>query len=347
MRLFILLSVTILSFAPSCCADEQISLRSPQNHLLVLHSGRVVKGRLTPRTGGYDVALDAGRMFVSSEQIRFKAISMDDAYQRMRDSYTERTPNSHIELARWCMANKLNGSARRELLDVLHLDPYHTDAKRMLAGLVREQQRATRKVNPVVSLPGPLAPERRSLGGLTPKLATTFTRNIQPLLANKCGNARCHSAGRNSFSVVSIRGGATPYTTEQNLAAVLNAIDFAQPQQSSLLKAATEVHGGSRELFFRGQSGRRQIDLLKNWIMSVANESSPPAKSSGIESAVLRMSPQLPDRETTARRTPSSSRDVEFVAEAAAATREDRFNPQIFNHKFHGVPAETVGTDTR
>ena len=352
MRLLALLTTAAILFAPASTADETLDLRTPdsRNHLLVLNSGRVVKGRLTPRTGGYDVTLPAGRMFVSSEQIRFKAANMNDAYQRLRDSFTELTPNSHMELARWCMTNKLLSMARRELLDALHLDPYHTQARRMLEGIVREQARTPQQQAPASAVIDPFAPERRSLGGLTQDTARVFTRNIQPLLTNKCGNARCHGAGQNGFAVVPAHNSVTAYTTEQNLAAVLNQIDFRNPAASPLMSAVTGVHGGSRELLFRGQSGRRQLDLLKQWIAAVAREVSPPRETVD-GTAKIHPRQQTETRAadsniSTAARTQAVS-DSRFITDAVAATKTDQFDPEKFNKRFHPQSRTATVTEPR
>ncbi len=41
---------------------------------------------MTPRVDGYDVLLDGGRIFVASEQIRFEAKDIEDAYVKMREN---------------------------------------------------------------------------------------------------------------------------------------------------------------------------------------------------------------------------------------------------------------------
>lgn len=343
-NIFLLMSPALLQ-----SADEGLVLRSQKlkNNLLVLNSGRVVKGKLTPRTGGYDVTLPAGRIFVSSEQIRFKASDMQDAYQRMRDSMGELTPNSHVELAKWCLTNRLPSNARRELLDALHQDPYRADAKRMLEGLIREQQRSS--APPAVRRTAATQPvaERRSLGGLPQETARTFTRTIQPLIANKCGNARCHGPGQNSFTVVPLRNAFSAYTTEQNLAAVLNQISFDSPQNSPLLAATTGLHGGSRELFFRGQSGRRQLELLNAWVAEVAQEMSPVVRNnantqSDSEDKVKVQSKVIHSAVPHGTTPNTADTDQKFITSAVAATRKDTFNPEIFNRRFHGAANAAV-----
>ena len=81
-------------------SDDELVLRnskSSSNDFIVLRTGRVVRGKLTPRQGGYDIKLPTGRMFVASDQVRFRASTMTDAYQRMRDSLPQLTPETHLE----------------------------------------------------------------------------------------------------------------------------------------------------------------------------------------------------------------------------------------------------------
>ena len=367
LRLVTLVAVFTLNGTPLSSDELPLREKARDEHtLLVLNSGRVVSGQLTPRTGGYDVQLPAGRMFVASEQVRFQARNMDDAYLRMRSSLRERTPNTHMELARWCLANRMPGKARSEVLDALHLDPYREDAKRMLETLVREQQVVSPSVNrqqiprsggPLVdnvtlNTPG-MMPERRSLGGLPKSLARTFTQTVQPIVVNKCGNARCHGAGQNTFAVFSIKGGSTSRIAEQNLAAVLNQIDLTNPSRSPILKATMGVHGDNRKLLFSGQSGGRQAEALRKWVAGVAREISPssagtlgdteagrPAAGVATETAT---DSGLPGEETLD--TISRHRTVQnrkFVRDAVVATRHDDFDPNIFNRRYHQLTAEDL-----
>ena len=82
--LTLFIQATLLIVGSTASSDDQLPLRAGsglENRFLVLVTGRVVKGELVPRPGGYDVNLPVGRMFVPSSQIRFTATSMDDAYQ--------------------------------------------------------------------------------------------------------------------------------------------------------------------------------------------------------------------------------------------------------------------------
>ena len=371
MRAFLcLILVCLTSELNSLQGFDELSLRDVQNSeekLLVMTNGRVVSGQLTHRTGGYDVALPAGRMFIPEKQIRFQADSMDDAYHRMRGTLAELTPNTHLQLARWCLANNLNAYARREALDALHLDPHRTDAQRMLESLVREQNRKLHVSTPQMTteqfqrsqLEQSVAPERRSLGGLPADRAKEFTQRIQPLMTNKCGNTRCHGAGRNSFSLVTLRRSANSVSSEQNLAAILNQIDFRNPDQSPVLQATQGLHGGNRQPLFPGQTGGRQLDVLREWVRDVARELAPTelkAVHVNHQSNRLAAAPLATISKTSIHDAPNTINSVKqvnaldrsndttqtlkldkkFITDAVAATRDDAFDPDIFNSRHHG-----------
>ena len=53
----------------SAFADDLPLRAKPQQQLLVLNTGRVIRGILVPRTKGYDVNVPGGRLFIGSEQI--------------------------------------------------------------------------------------------------------------------------------------------------------------------------------------------------------------------------------------------------------------------------------------
>ncbi len=361
LRLVIL--VAIFAINDTLLLSDPVPLRKNAGHnhtLLVLNSGRVVSGQLTVRTGGYDVQLPAGRMFVASEQVRFQARNIDEAYQRMRGSLREHTPNTHMDLAKWCLANRMPGKARSEVLDALHLDPNRGDAKRMLEALVRQQKITSSAANRPnvgssidnVALKHPgMMPERRSLGGLPKSLARTFTQTIQPIVVSKCGNARCHGARQNTFAVISIRGGSTSRIAEQNLAAVLNQVDIRNPSQSPVLNATRGLHGGSRSLLFSGQSGGRQADALRKWVADVAREISPSASGASLDTRTERSVKEvsattgfgLPGEETAdALDRHRAMQKEKFVKDAVVATRHDDFDPDIFNRRYHQSTTQNV-----
>lgn len=383
-----LVSATVVAVADE--ADDSRHLTD--QGLLVLQNGQVIRGHMTRRTGGYDVMLPAGRLFIASESVRFHASDLEDAYFKLRDSFPERTPNEHIALARWCISNKLTSRARTELLDALHLDPYREDAQRMLRAVVREIEDAAAGVAARSSqtpsmqqLAESTYTPSRSLGGLSKTLARRFTVDIQPLISNKCASTGCHgSAAERSFVFRSTRNGSSPYIAEQNLAAVLNHLNLESPDDSPLLQATDGLHGGARVPLMRGRLGAAQRASLRNWIRQVTNEIAPGEVSQRSPISVssrqrtIRAERQTAQRQqsprsasmpavgvsqTDAEITPGKPQfsasyavheseksieqtDRQFLNEARRANRQDAFDPEVFNERYHNTRQNRAAATT-
>ena len=288
--------LTVFLAAPQWCAaqgfdGEALSAGDPVTtpKLLVMVDGKVLEGRFTVRPDGYDLTTRAGRRFIGSDQVRFTALDLADAYGRMQETFSDRTPENHMVLARWCLANTLPDEARREVLDALRLDPNRGDAKRMLAMLVRENGNPGNDQSPAAGLKELTWPSRsatdiapslqtRSLAGLSRPVAQSFTRHVQPLLMNKCANFGCHGgSGPSTFQLTSAHRGSSPMIAERNLAAVLRQVDFSTPSSSPLLAAVEGTHGNLSTPILRGRSGSQQIEVLRNWVKAAANDIAPDA----------------------------------------------------------------------
>lgn len=345
--IFLHVTLILICLADAARSDDLV-FRNPKtspNDFIVLQTGRVVRGKLTPRQGGYDISLPTGRMFVASDQVRFRAATMTEAYQRMRESVPELTPETHLNLARWCLSNELPANAKREALDALHLDPYNDSARRLLEALVRHEKQSEAPSSKEVTLPMMAAPERRSLGGLPTSLARDFTRYVQPIIVNKCGNAACHGEGRNDFEIVSLRGGANAWTSERNLASILKQIDASDPVASPILKATQGSHGNSRTLSFSGPTGRQQILKLRDWVNRVSNEfgtfeAEPVSLTTSPKTTTPSTQLQSPETEATA----ALESDEQFLKQAVQVNRVDRFSPAEFNQRYHGLSANRIQT---
>lgn len=338
--------------------------------LLVLVDGKVVRGRLTPRPDGYDVATTAGRMFISSDRVRFTAHDLDEACQLMRETQATQTPEGHMELARWCLANKLPDDARRELLDALRLDPNRGDAMRLLATLESRPESAAPTRSATImsngrhSASSPI--ESRSLAGLSRNLAQDFTRRIQPLMMNKCATSGCHGPSSTSgFQLQSAHHGSSATVAERNLAALLRQIDLTNPDQSPLLTMADEQHGQQSAPAFRGRAGALTRQNLRSWVMSVAEDIGPkpgPAET-GTRSARIRPATIMQNHDASAtgeleagaeqslhvphgRLVSTAETDRQFVARARRSLAADQFSPDEFNRLHHaGVKPRPLRTE--
>ena len=346
--------------------------------ILVLVDGRLLNGRCLARPDGYDIQVPGGRMFVESQRVRFVAKSIEDAYQRMRDSYPQLTPEVHLELARWCTQNKMPDQARREVLDALRLDPNRVDAKRMLEAMLSDAADPSGKPSgsglteyPSIRQTLVAPTEARSLAGLSRPVAQAFTRHVQPLLMNKCANGGCHGGKHaSSFHLVSAHRGTNPSIAEKNLAAVLKQINFSDSSASPLLNGLDGTHGGLSTPIFRGRSGSQQMSLLRDWVRLAARDIAPDAAGSddtmqdadGSEPAVALTSAKWTESDrndsnaranlsvleqesqmTPGRELSTAETDARFLEQASRGRARDAFDPSVFNARFHSRAAG--GTD--
>lgn len=342
--------------------------------ILILVDGRLLNGHCLPRPDGYDIEVPGGRMFVESQRVLFIAKSLEEAHQRMRDSYPQLTPEVHLELARWCLQNSLPDQARREVLDALRLDPNRLDAKRMLEAMLSDANDPSARpagsgLTEYPSIRQTLvAPaEARSLAGLSRPVAQAFTRHVQPLLMNKCANGGCHGGKpASSFHLVSAHRGTNPSIAEKNLAAVLKQINFSDCASSPLLNGLDGTHGGLSTPIFRGRSGAQQMALLRDWVRLAARDIAPgagndndsmqdaersggsvslaSAKVTGADETRLSAAEDLSILEQEARMTPgrdlsTAETDAHFLQQASRATAHDAFDPAVFNTRFHSRAA--------
>lgn len=351
--------------------EEPAGETRPAAMLLILVDGQVISGHVTPRPDGYDIQVSAGRIFINSDRVRFAAANLPEAYDRMRDSISEFTPANHMELARWCLGNKLYSQARREVLDALHLDPNRDDAKRMLRALeqVGEQSQTAIKGTGLTEYPSQTeiqrpAIETRSLAGLNRTVAHSFVRDIQPLLMNKCATSGCHGiSAKSRFKIVSTHRGSTPAIAERNLAAVLKQIDFSNPPTSPLLKIGEQAHGNMASSAFPGRSGAMQFRVLQNWVRQASHDIAPDAiaeaaeqggvksefAQSGIRQVASRnesrgrvemlRTPEDAPGNPHARQLTTDDTDGRFLQQAKHANRRDAFSPDEFNRRYHGNAA--------
>ena len=339
---------------PSEPTQSERQSTGPKERILVLVDGKVIRSAFTPRPDGYDVTVPGGRLYVESSRVRLVAKDMADAYRLMRSSYQDLTPDTHLEIARWCLANKLTTEGQRELLDGLQLDPNRKDIKRLLETTMKSQtEEATESGSGLTQYPALRvsadAPESRSLAGLSTSVAQEFVRHVQPLLTNKCSSTGCHGPSTTSeFKLTSARNGSQPLIAERNLAAVLNYVDVTNPEESVLLQMLDRQHGGMTAPIFRGRAGTQQQKVLRDWIFAASADIAPEAarartrRKTEIElvshssSAEVSRKTELSEH-AHGRIAQKGESDQSFLKAAKRATQPDAFDPDEFNERFHSA----------
>lgn len=320
-----------------CSAQETPTNTPPARaSLLVLNTGRVVTGHVTRRPDGYDVKSGAGRLFLSSNSVRFEAADMADAYRKMQSALKPTTPKAHIELARWCLKNSQLPAARQELLDALQLEPRNDTALSMLRRL---EAKAVPPAAPKTMAQARIESFRNgvkheSLGGLTEKQAGIFTSQVQPILERRCGNSSCHgSRSNNDFKLKRTRGWSSTLTAERNLAVVLKQIDLRKASDSPLLQVFETPHTRDGRPLFPGRGGQVQKKIILDWVNSVVGEQS---EKTDTRTEIASVKPMRKTAAIEAVTRPVTETEKKLVKDIRLSNEHDPFDPAEFNRKHHG-----------
>lgn len=319
--------------------------------VLVLKTGQLVEGGISPNPGGYLVELPKGNYLVPLERVSVIADDRHGAYKKLKATQPTPTPDFQVALARWCIAWKLFEEARVELRDALVAEPEHDEARQMYAKLHQLMNPAptTMIVKPVGKpTEGMPQSDPESLAGLSPDTAKQYVTRVQPLLLNRCGNAGCHgpSSGQ-ELQLTHIRGRMNKPTIA-NLEMVLKFVDNASPEDSPLLTVPTGAHGKNGKLIFYGNIGEQHLETLKAWVIQAAGERSGDAKGqpnvfarrddreNQVDETLYRGKPEEP-MEIPLTPEQKAERDREALLNSILESEQkDAFDPEEFNRKYGG-----------
>lgn len=259
--------------------------------VLLLRTGRVVQGSLRQISTGWLVTKQHGHLVIPFDQVRLDADDIEELYLSLRlRLLREPTVGKHLNLADWCLSNKMLYESSLEIRSALSLDPANETARLMLKRLEAQITGAKAASEPSPT-PGRAevrvdllqskasdAPDVRSLAGLKSETAHQFVSTIQPILFNRCGNARCHGpSASNGFRLDRFRNGSGSHRlkSERNLAAILEHVDASDPDHSGLLEVTEGSHAG--QAVFHGPAAARQSELLTTWLSAATRELYPNA----------------------------------------------------------------------
>lgn len=200
-------------------------------------------------------------------------------------------------------------------------------------------------------------------GGLSREAVSTFVRQIQPLLQNRCGNAACHG------SQVQNRLRLHPFPanrpnrleSDRNLSTLMGLIEPRNAEGSPLLARALEQSGPHAKLFV-GPRAEQQRQALVEWVTQVAGELKPRAPlpsgrtaktpwnppSGSQRHAIVTVSHEEPAA-TSAATPPIAGAtplpiagepvDEALLRKILAEEQPDAFDPDVFNRRVHGIDA--------
>jgi hypothetical protein len=228
--------------------------------VLVLENENTLSGDVEKVGSQYRVRRALGETWVPASKALYLCASIDEAYAFVHSRANLSDPDERVRLARWCKANGLLSQAIAEAKAAVQLRPADPEGKRLLAYLEEIA------VVPTSRAPKPPITESPSLNvDLTAECLGTFISRVQPVLMNTC--AHCHTQSYPGVFKLTraYEGQANRKSVQQNLAAVLAQVNFAQPQMSPLLTKAVSDHAHVGQAPLRG----RQVAayrMLEEWV---------------------------------------------------------------------------------
>jgi hypothetical protein len=346
--------------------------------VLALFDGRVVFGKVTDTPGGYLLKRPgATDEMIPSFLVQTASDSLTGCYENLQAAINPTRPDDHMELANWCVRQRLLEEAKTEALAVLKLDPNRRDARDLLVKL--EEATSPRPRNreseaaPARTSDGFLDSAGRTTEGLSKELTSQFVRQIQPLMMSKCGNAACHGGDASEqFRLSNIRRNSSSgrSTTLENMRQILALVDAGNPNSTRLLGALSSP---AHQAVFSGPAGHDQEAAVREWVASAAGEKGLNTGPAPLDSAAPVWTPEAislvsgktrkagerkvtpaagvePTRSSVLQRakTPPQlqkvSDDAALAEKVLREERADPFDPDEFNRivqeRFGGGPAE-------
>ncbi len=246
--------------------------------VLILRSGEVLRGNIRHEDQRYTVVMEGAEISVKAAEVELVCSSLEQAYAIKRAAMPANEAEGHFDLAEWCLRQKLDALAARELADGVTIDPKHPRAALL-------ERRVAQALTPVaVHQESPSADRDvlqaqneeldRLVRGMPRGAVETFTNNVQPQLMNSCGTAGCHGPNANNrFSLLRLNPvkASNRRITQRNLQSVLKWMDYASPNDSLLLTAPLKPHGGLRAPIFSDRQASRYRQIY-DWVILVTGE---------------------------------------------------------------------------
>ncbi len=254
---------------------------APQDGVLLLTNGQIIRGKITRGGDHYYVALDDGEIRLKTADVELFCNTLEDGYQRKRLSMLIGDAGEHLDLAQWCIQHKLFGCAARELTEAAQMEPAHPKIavlERRL-NLAMNEQETLAETTEIVKTGLSNDELDRMVRGMPEGTVELFSHTIQPMLLNNCTSAGCHGpASTTNFSLLRIPLGRTPSRrlTQRNLHTALAHVNSSDPLHSSLLTMSVAAHGGARTAVFTS-SEALQYRQLMFWVCRVARAAVPEA----------------------------------------------------------------------
>lgn len=364
-----LLFVGLLVLSQNLSAVAQSQTESSTERMLLLKNGRYLEGKIRREGDLYLVEIRESQLRVPASQVAMVCKDLLDAYRQQEVSIKPNDVYGHLRLADWCLFHQLADQAAEQIHRVEAIapnDPRLPLLRRRRSSLAANQ--AARTSHPEIVKPS--GPTGTELDAFTEKLpeetVATFTKEIQPILQNRCATSGCHGVrSQEAFRLIRIPIGSPPRRriTQNNLWETVGQLNKTNPGQSPLLLKALRPHGPAKSKAVAWwSSDSEQYRALSEWVYGFSGEAPQVVEASTkpdvdiygirpVSAEVVVPEPNLPPGPAKVKtqlnelRLPAWAEGqtdrIQVGAASKGYTPKDPFDPEVFNRTFKTQPNAT------
>ena len=223
------------------------------NSVLLLRNGQTFNGVIVKSSTiqpHYTLTDDSGNQLrFTNDQVEFVSDSLLEVYAYRRATQIRNNAPACLALAQWCMQSRLFTQAQDQIDNAIAIAGRTTASARLEVrlDLLRSpptghalQAKGTTVPTQVISADQ----VRQRINQFPDGVMHQFIRTVQPLLLKRCALAGCHGPTPKSGFVLFRTTSTRPVPhriSQRNLYNTLATLDLIQPENSSLLTAATSV----------------------------------------------------------------------------------------------------------
>ncbi|HEY4308073.1 MAG TPA: hypothetical protein VGN12_01375 [Pirellulales bacterium] len=345
-----LLTCCLWLVAPVRAEDPSLKV-SPQEGVVLLRNGQVLSGKVTHAGEEYYIALPSGEIRLQANQVELICRDLQEGYERKRSRIDPSKVADHLDLALWCIWQKLFDNATQEIAESRKINERHPRIPLVERQLKLAQEQPSHNDSKNAGSAGPSAEDLdRMMRGMPPGTIETFANTIQPLLLNTCASSGCHGPQSESkLHLLRTQLGKTSSRrfTQRNLHAIVEMIDRDDPPASPLLTIPVAPHGTAKAAIFTNRDAAQYRQLV-GWVMRVSRGGfEQPTSVEKPDDNLLQQLPQAGRGSATtnplfggpaAPLTNSGAKGGEGKSPRldSAETTGDPFDAEIFNQQFHG-----------